>query len=92
MKDSRKRNELLDRIGCPSDAKSTLQLLDSVDVALLGVCTQKPVLVEGKPAVGETALVGGLRKSRGRLLQKGYNSEQTATPPHCRTTLGHGRL
>ena len=81
MKDAQQRKELLYHMSCPPDAMSTLKLLDGVDihpdlvltdsrkayanVVLLGVCTNKPVLLEGKPAVGKTALVSGLRKFRG---------------------------
>ena len=82
IRDSQQRNALLDHMGCPSDVLSTLQLRESVEVdselvltpsreayadaVLLGVCTNKPVLLEGKPAVGKTALVSGLRMFRGR--------------------------
>ena len=72
----------MDHMGCSSDVLSTLQLDRSVEVdpelvltpsrrayadaVLLGVCTNKPVLLEGKAAVGKTALISGLRVFRGR--------------------------
>ena len=82
LKDSRQKKQLLDHMGCPSDAMSKLQLHADVEVdpelvltpsrkayadaVLLGVCTNKPILLEGKPAVGKTALISGLRMFRGR--------------------------
>ena len=95
IKDPQQRNELMDHMGCSSDVLSTLQLDRSVEVdpelvltpsrrsyadaVLLGVCTNKPVLLEGKPAVGKTALISGLRVFRGRCNRVNILSNSDTT-------------
>ena len=77
MRDGDLRCSLCAEMGCPSDALGQLKLLDRFDVSsdlvltesrkahaqavLLGAFVNKPVLLEGKPAVGKTSLVQGLK-------------------------------
>ncbi len=96
MKDLQQREDLLTQMGCPPDALNRLELLKDVDVdpelvltdsrethaqaVLLGVRTNTPVLLEGKPAVGKTALIHGLRRFRQRHHQvKMLNNSETTT-------------
>ena len=96
MKDLGQREGLLTQMECPPDALNRLELLKDVDVdpelvltdsrkthaqaVLLGVRTNTPVLLEGKPAVGKTALVHGLRRFRQRHHQvRMLNNSETTT-------------
>ena len=77
MNDPQARDALCSQMGCPGDILDELGLLGGFAIdshlvlttsrkrhaqaVLLGVLTNKPVLLEGKPAVGKTSLVMGLK-------------------------------
>ena len=76
MRDGDAKRSLCSEMGCPSNALGQLKLLDGFEkssdlvltesrrrhaqAVLLGALVNKPVLLEGKPAVGKTSLVLGL--------------------------------
>lgn len=78
IKDQTARGQFLGDLRCPSNALEPLKLLEGFELApelvltdsrrthaqavLLGALVDKPVLLEGKPAVGKTSLVVGLKK------------------------------
>ena len=83
IRDPQKRDSLCCKMECPSNVLDELGLLGAftpdadlvltssrkrhAQALLLGALTNKAVLLEGKPAVGKTALVFGLRRFAGAV-------------------------